>query len=183
MEFLAWWVLKSKVFAQKSAVLVKWKCCILWIDIEWGLQKLGLILESKVVQKLSLEKKVFFKKWSPKLIFLDENFFEKIRLIFDIENWLWKYNFGTFWGTGAMSIYKIQQFHLNTVDFWAKTLLFSTHQARNSMTWLTLMYINYLKKSCSINLRLRIWPNICVNTIFMLLFNIFFTTWRKSPKK
>ena len=37
-----------------------------------------------------------------------------------------------------MSIYKIQQFHLNTVDFWAKTLLFRTHQARNSMTWLTL---------------------------------------------
>ena len=37
-------------------------------------QKLGIILESesKVVQKLSLEKNVFDKKWSPKLIFLDE---------------------------------------------------------------------------------------------------------------
>ena len=34
----------------------------------------------------------------------------------------------------AMSMHKIQQFHLNTVDFWAKTLLFRTHQARNSMT-------------------------------------------------
>ena len=133
MEFLPWWVLKSKVFAQKSTV-VKWNCFILWIDIEWGLQKLGLILESKVVQKLSLEKNVFYKKCSPKLIFLDEFFFEKIWLIFDIENWLWKYNFGTFWGPGTMSIYKIQQFHLNTVDFWAKTLLFRTHQARNSMT-------------------------------------------------
>ena len=76
MEFLAWWVLKSKVFAQKSTV-VKWNCCILWIDIEWGLQKLGLILESKVVQKLSLEKNVFNKKGSPKLIFLDEIFFWK----------------------------------------------------------------------------------------------------------
>ena len=133
MEFLAWWVLKSQVFAQKSTV-VKWNCSILWIDIVWGLQKLGLILESKVVQKLSLEKNVFNKKCSPKLIFLDEFFFEKIWLIFDIENWLWKYNFGTFWGPGTMSIYKIQQFHLNTVDFWAKTLLFMTHQARNSMT-------------------------------------------------
>jgi hypothetical protein len=29
-------------------------------------QKLGVILESKVVQKLSLEKNVFTKKWSPK---------------------------------------------------------------------------------------------------------------------
>jgi len=28
MEFLAWWVLKSKVFAQKST-LFKWNCCIL----------------------------------------------------------------------------------------------------------------------------------------------------------
>ena len=129
MEFLAWWVLKSKAFAQKSTV-VKWNCCILQIDIVWGLQKLGLILESKVVQKLSLEKNVFYKKCSPKLNF----FFEKIRSIFDIENWLWKYNFGTFWGPGTMSVYKIQQFHLNTVDFWAKALLFRTHQARNSMT-------------------------------------------------
>ena len=76
MEFLSWWVLKSKVFAQKSTV-VNLNCCILWIDIEWGLQKLGLILESKVVQKLSLEKNVLNKKWSPKLIFLDEIFFLK----------------------------------------------------------------------------------------------------------
>ena len=49
-------------------------------------QKLGIILESKVVQKLSLEKNVFNKKWSPKLIFLNDFFFEKIPLIFDIEN-------------------------------------------------------------------------------------------------
>ena len=60
MEFLAWWVLKSKVFAQKSTV-VKWNCFILWIDIVWGQQNLGLILESKVVQKLSLEKMVLTK--------------------------------------------------------------------------------------------------------------------------
>ena len=81
MEFLAWWVFKSKVFAQKSTV-VKWNCYILWIDIVWSLQKLGLILESKVVQKLSLEKNVFNKKCSPKLIFLDEFFFWKISVDF-----------------------------------------------------------------------------------------------------
>ena len=40
-------------------------------------QNLGIILESKVVQKLSIEKKVFNKYWSPKLIFLDKFFFEK----------------------------------------------------------------------------------------------------------
>ena len=50
-------------------------------------QKLGMVLENKVVQKLKLEKKVFYKKWSPKLIFLNEfSFFEKLLLIFDIEN-------------------------------------------------------------------------------------------------
>ena len=38
-------------------------------------QKLGIILESKVVQKLNLEKNVFTTKWSPKLIFWDRIFF------------------------------------------------------------------------------------------------------------
>ena len=47
------------------------------MDIAWGLQKLGLSLESKVVQKSSLEKNVFNKKMSPKLIFF---YFEKNRL-------------------------------------------------------------------------------------------------------
>ena len=54
--------------------------------LDWSLQKLGLILESKVVQNLSLEKNVLYKKCSPKLIFLDKNFFEINQLILDIEN-------------------------------------------------------------------------------------------------
>ena len=49
-------------------------------------QKLGIILESKVVQKLNLEKNVFTRKWFPKLRFLNDFFFEKIPSIFDIEN-------------------------------------------------------------------------------------------------
>ena len=40
-------------------------------------QKLGMILENKVVQKLKLEKNVFYKKWSPKLIFLNDSFLKK----------------------------------------------------------------------------------------------------------
>ena len=39
-------------------------------------KKLGIILESKVVQKLSQGKNVFIKKWTPKLIFL-KDFFQK----------------------------------------------------------------------------------------------------------
>ena len=35
-------------------------------------QKLGITLEYKVVQKLKLENNVFYKKWSPKLKFLNE---------------------------------------------------------------------------------------------------------------
>ena len=38
-------------------------------------QKLGMILENKVVQKLKLEKNVFYKKLSPKSIFLNKIFF------------------------------------------------------------------------------------------------------------
>ena len=55
-------------------------------------QKLGKIL----VTKLTLEKNVSNKKWSPKLIFTNEFFFEKIPSIFDRKNWLWKYDFGPF---------------------------------------------------------------------------------------
>ena len=53
-------------------------------------QKLGMILENKVVQKLKLDFFFFFyKKWFPKLIFLNEYFFfEKMQLIFDIKNWI-----------------------------------------------------------------------------------------------
>ena len=43
-------------------------------------QKLDMILANKAVQKC-----LFYKKWSPKLVFLNNFFFEKIRLIFDIE--------------------------------------------------------------------------------------------------
>ena len=66
--------------------MLKGNRCILGIRGAPVRQKLGMILENKVVQKLKLVKKVFFKKWSPKLIFLNDFFFEKIPSIFDIEN-------------------------------------------------------------------------------------------------
>ena len=66
--------------------------CILRIRGAPVRQKLGMILENEEVQKLPLEKNIFYKKWSPLLIFLNEFVFEKFR-----RSWLWKYNFGTFW--------------------------------------------------------------------------------------
>ena len=45
-------------------------------------QKLGMILENKVVQKLKLEKNGLLNRYSSMIFF----FFEKIPTIFDIEN-------------------------------------------------------------------------------------------------
>ena len=75
---------KMQAFCHDHAML-KGNRCILRIRGAPVRQKLGMILENKVVQKLELEKNVFYKKWSPKFIFLDEIFFEKIPSIFDIE--------------------------------------------------------------------------------------------------
>ena len=55
----------------------------------------------------------FNKKWSPKLIFLNDFFFEKIPSIFYIENWLWKYDFGTFWQTIIHCRIVLKQFSLS----------------------------------------------------------------------
>ena len=49
--------------------------CILKIRGAPVRQKLGMTLENKVVQKLKLENNVFYKKWSLKLIFLNEILF------------------------------------------------------------------------------------------------------------
>ena len=69
VEFSRWWVLK--VFWPKINIL-KGNYCILRMRGTPVRQKLDMILENKVVQKLKLEKNVFSKKWSPKLIFINE---------------------------------------------------------------------------------------------------------------
>ena len=62
---------KMQAFCHDHAML-KGNCCILRIRGAPVRQKLGMILENKVVQKLKLEK-----KWSPKLIFLNDFFLKK----------------------------------------------------------------------------------------------------------
>jgi hypothetical protein len=62
------------------------------------------------------------------LIFLDEIFYEKIGMIFDIENWVWKYDFGTFWRTVILRPILLKKFPLSTYgDSWPKILPFRTH--------------------------------------------------------
>ena len=48
--------------------------------------KIGHHFSNKVVLKLKSAKNAFYKKGAPKLIFFNEIFFRKIRMIFDIEN-------------------------------------------------------------------------------------------------
>ena len=56
VESYRWWVLKSKFFGQESTYHQGKKKIILEMSVR---QELGVILESKVVQKLSLEKKFY----------------------------------------------------------------------------------------------------------------------------
>ena len=70
---------KMQAFCPKIDML-KGKRCILRIRGAPVRQKLDMILENRVVQKLELEKNVFFcKKWSPKLIFFNDFFLKKFR--------------------------------------------------------------------------------------------------------
>ena len=69
---------KKQDFWPKINIL-KGNHCILRIRGAPVRQKLGMILENKVVQKLKLEKNVFYKKWSLKLIFLNDFFLKKFR--------------------------------------------------------------------------------------------------------
>ena len=64
---------KRQEFWTKINIL-KGNHCILKIGGALVRQKLGIILENKVVQKLKLEENIFYKKWFPKLIFLIDFF-------------------------------------------------------------------------------------------------------------
>ena len=65
-------------------------------DVHTDRQKLGTILENKVVQKLKFSKNDNNKKPSSKLIFFNEKKIGKIRMIFNIENSIYKSDFDTF---------------------------------------------------------------------------------------
>ena len=88
----------GKGFGQESTV-VKWNYQILGLHLVMVRQKLGVILVTKWFKTWSQQNMLFTKKvrlnWYSSMNF----FFGKIRMIFDIENSLWKSKIGTFWQT------------------------------------------------------------------------------------
>ena len=74
-------------------------------------QKLGIILENKIIYKLISSKNVNKKKSAPKFVhILWWKKIRKIRMLFDVENWLWKSDFGTFWHLLITPITKFNDF-------------------------------------------------------------------------
>ena len=96
-------------------------------DVHKGRQKLGTILENKVVQKLKFSKNDNNKKPSSKLIFFNEKKIRKIRMIFDIDNWLWKSDLGTFWHPMRTSVKVKSKKYFSFTDFFTKIKPLLTH--------------------------------------------------------
>ena len=78
-------------------------------------------------------KKCQLQKSASKLMFFIDKKLRKIPMIFDIENWLWKSNFGTFCHLSITPILKIQKFSFGYVDFRQKYSSFE-----NSTTSITI---------------------------------------------
>ena len=129
---------KKQDFWPKINIL-KGNHCILRIRGAPVCQKLGMILGNKVVQKLKLEKNVFYKKWPPKLIFLNFSFFWKNSVDFwhrklTLKVWFW--HFLTNWCSPYSQNTTVSFEH---VDVSAKSLHFRTHHLLNSTTELILI--------------------------------------------
>ena len=56
----------------------------------------------------------------------------RIQMIFDVKNWLWRLNFGTFWHLHITTILKIQSFSMGMLIFRQKSFQFFTPRLK---TW------------------------------------------------
>ena len=84
-----------------------------------------------------LSKSANNKKCAPKLIFFNEKKMGEIPIIFDIDNWLRKSNFGTFWHLPINPIHKIQSFPLSLLIFFNLSNLYIP--LKNSITRIAIM--------------------------------------------
>ena len=113
---------------------------------------------------MSLEKNVFNKKWSPKLIFLDEIFFWKKIVDFDIENLLWKYNFGIFWRTIIHRRIDLKQFPLSMlilgqIAYFFRPTIFKIPQPN----WHCIAISFFILKISTFSLGHRICMHVCMS--------------------
>ena len=111
-------------------------------DVHTGRQKLDVILVTKVVQFWSYQKMYFTKNvvlnWYSSMNF----FFRKIRSFFDIENWLWKSDLGTFWRPMWTSVKVKSKNHFSFTDFTGKIKPLLIH---SKTTPLRSPYQSYIK--------------------------------------
>ena len=100
---------------------------MIFTDVHTDRQKLDVILGTKVVQFWSYQKMYFTKNvvlnWYSSMKF----FFRKIRTFFDIENWLWKSDLGTFWRSMWTSVKVKSKKYFSFNDFFARMKLLLTH--------------------------------------------------------
>ena len=96
-------------------------------DVHTDRQKLGTILEDKVVQKLKFSKndnkKTLLLNWYSSM----KIFFRKIRTFFEVENWLWKSDLGSFWRPVWTSVKVKSKKYFYFTDFFTKMKPLLTH--------------------------------------------------------
>ena len=101
------------IFAWKSTCPKKLLNFESWCRVE--LSKIRHHFSTKVILKLNLSKNVLL-NWYSSMKKL-----RKILMIFDIKNWLWTSNFGTFWHLPTTPIHIVQYFPLNVFIFGQKS--------------------------------------------------------------
>ena len=114
------------------------------------LSKIGSDFSKKVDSKLKLPKNHFNKKCAPKLLFFNEKI-RKIWMIFDIENWFWKSNFGTSQRRDAYnhSAYIFSTMIIIVKDCWFCKTFWKIGLSKVSLWRLTIsMNSEYYRLSC-----------------------------------
>ena len=111
------------------------------------LSKIGHHFNNKVISKLMLSKNV--------LLYWYSSMKKKNRMIFDIEIWLWKSNFGTFWYLQITLIHKILQFPLGMLTFSQKAF-----SLENSITGIAILQ--------GVQYQLQPWSGECFQHVVRL---------------
>ena len=127
LRTLTYGQLTQTSFLQKKSNVAKCFFDIFNAEVAQCCQKLDFILGTKVVQFWSYQKMYFTKNvvlnWYSSMKF----FFRKIRTFFDIENWLWKSDLGTFWRPMWTSVKVKSKNYFYFTDFFAKIKPLLTH--------------------------------------------------------